>query len=61
MAVNLEVVKNTVGLAAEVLDAAAGVIEGAKQLGIDVDAVGGVVKDAADGAANGARRRRWYW
>lgn len=54
-AVNLEAVKKTVGLAAEVLVAAADVIEGAKQLGVDVDAVGGVVKDAADGAANGAR------
>lgn len=55
MAVNLETVKDTVDLAAKVLAAAADVIEGAKQLGVDVDAVGGVVKDAADGAANGAR------
>ncbi|WP_040219253.1 hypothetical protein [Collinsella bouchesdurhonensis] len=54
-AVNLETVKDTVDLAAKVLVAAADVIEGAKQLGVDVDAVGGVVKDAADGAANGAR------
>ena len=54
-AVNLETVKDTVDLAAKVLAAAADVIEGAKQLGVDVDAVGGVVKDAADGAANGAR------
>ena len=52
-AVNLETVKDTVDLAAKVLAAAADVIEGAKQLGVDVDAVGGVVKDAADGAANG--------
>ena len=42
-------------LAAEVLAAAATVIEGAKQLGVDVDAVGGAVKDAAGGAANGVR------
>lgn len=55
MAVNLETVKNTVNLAAGVLTAAAGVVEGAKQLGVDVDAVGGAVKDAAGGAANGAR------
>lgn len=54
-AVNLEAVKDTVNLAAGVLAAAAGVIESAKQLGVDVDAVGGVVKDAADGAASGAR------
>ena len=54
-AVNLETVKDTVDLAAKVLAAAADVIEGAKQLGVDVDVVGGVVKDAADGAANGAR------
>lgn len=53
--VDLEAVKDTVNLAAGVLAAAAGVIEGAKQLGIDVDAVGGAVKDAADGAANGVR------
>ena len=43
MAVNLEAVKKTVGLAAEVQAAAADVIEAAKQLGVDVDAVGGVV------------------
>lgn len=55
MAVNLKNVKDTVNLAAEVLGAAAAVIEGAKQLGVDVDAVGGAVKDAAGGAANGAR------
>lgn len=55
MAVNLKSIKDTVNLAAEVLVAAAGVIEGAKQLGVDVDAVGGAVKGAADGAANGAR------
>ena len=54
MAVNLKNVKDTVNLAAEVLGAAAAVIEGAKQLGVDVDAVGGAVKDAAGGAANGA-------
>ncbi len=55
MVINLKTVKDTVNLAAEVLAAAAGVIEGAKQLGVDVDAVGGAVKGAADGAANGAR------
>ncbi len=49
MAVNLKNVKDTVNLAAEVLGAAAAVIEGAKQLGVDVDAVGGAVKDAAVG------------
>lgn len=42
-------------LAAEVLGAAATVIEGAKQLGVDVDAVGGAVKEAAGGAASGVR------
>ena len=55
MAVNLKNVKDTVNLAVEVLGAAAAVIEGAKELGVDVDAVGGAVKDAAGGAANGAR------
>lgn len=55
MAVNLERVKDAMDLAAEVLAAAAGVIEGAKQLGVDVEAVGGAVMDAAGGAANGAR------
>lgn len=52
MTVNLKTVKDTVNLAAEVLAAAAGVVEGAKQLGFDVD---GAVKSAADGATNGAR------
>ena len=55
MVVNLKTVKDAMHLAAEVLAAAAGVIEGAKQLGVDPDAVGGAVKGAADGAANGAR------
>ena len=55
MTVKLETVINAMDLAAEVLAAAAGVIEGAKQLGVDVDAVGGAVMDAAGGAANGAR------
>lgn len=55
MVVNLKTVKDAVNLAADVPAAAAGVIEGAKQLGVDVDAVGGAVMDAADGAANGAR------
>lgn len=55
MVVNLKTVKDAVNLAADVLAAAAGVIEGAKQLGVDVDAVGGAVMDAAGGAANGAR------
>lgn len=55
MAVKLKTVINAMDLAAEVLAAAAGVIEGAKQLGVDVDAVGGIVKGAADGAANGVR------
>ena len=36
MAVNLKTVKDTVNLAAGVL-AAAGVVDGAKQLGFDVD------------------------
>ena len=51
MAVNLKTVKDTVNLAAGVLAAAAGVVDGAKQLGFDVD---GAVKSAADGATNGA-------
>lgn len=55
MVVNLKTVKDAVNLAADVLAAAAGVIEGAKQLGVDVDAVGGAVMDAAGGAANGVR------
>lgn len=55
MTVKLETVINAMDLAAEVLAAATGVIESAKQLGVDVDAVGGAVKDAAGGAANGAR------
>lgn len=55
MVVNLKTVKDAVNLAVDVLAAAAGVIEGAKQLGVDVDAVGGAVMDAAGGAANGAR------
>lgn len=55
MVVNLKTVKDAVNLAADVLAAAAGVIEGAKQLGVDIDAVGGAVMDAAGGAANGAR------
>lgn len=55
MTVNLKTIKDAMSLAAKVLVAAADVIDGAKQLGVDVDAVGGVVKDAADGAANGAR------
>ena len=46
MAVNLKTVKDTVNLAAGVLAAAAGVVDGAKQLGFDVD---GAVKSAADG------------
>jgi len=44
-----------VNLAAGVLTAAAGVIEGARQLGVDTDAVGSAVKEAAGGAVNGAR------
>lgn len=55
MAVKLETVINAMDLAAQVLNKASVVIEGAKQLGVDVDAVGGAVKGAADGAANGAR------
>lgn len=55
MAVKLETVINAMDLATEVLTAAAGVIEGAKQLGVDVDVVGGAVRGAADGAANGVR------
>ena len=55
MAVKLETVINEMDLAAQVLTKASVVIEGAKQLGVDVDAVGGAVKGAADGAANGAR------
>lgn len=55
MAVNLKTVKDTMSLAAKVLVAAADVIDGTKQLGVDVDAVGGAVKGAADGAANGVR------
>lgn len=55
MAVNLETVKEAMELATKVLKAAATVIDGAKELGVDVDAVGGAVKDAAGGAANGAR------
>lgn len=55
MAVKLETVINAMDLAAQVLSKASVVIEGAKQLGVDVDAVGGAVKGAADGAANGAR------
>lgn len=55
MVVKLETVINAMDLAAQVLSKASVVIEGAKQLGVDVDAVGGAVKGAADGAANGAR------
>lgn len=55
MAVNLKTVINAMDLAALVLTKASTVIEGAKELGVDVDAVGGAVKDAAGGAANGAR------
>lgn len=55
MAVKLETVINAMDLAVQVLNKASVVIEGAKQLGVDVDAVGGAVKGAADGAANGAR------
>ncbi len=55
MAVKLETVINAMDLAAQVLTKASVVIEGAKQLGVNVDAVGGAVKGAADGAANGAR------
>lgn len=55
MAVKLETVINAMDLAAQVLTKASVVIEKAKKLGVDVDAVGGAVKGAADGAANGAR------
>lgn len=55
MTVNLKTIKDAMSLAAKVLVAAADVIDGAKQLGVDVDAVGGAVKGAADGAANGVR------
>lgn len=55
MAVKLETVINAMDLAAQVLTKAFVVIDGAKQLGVNVDAVGGAVKGAADGAANGAR------
>lgn len=55
MVVKLETVINTMDLAAPVLTKASVVIEKAKKLGVDVDAVGGAVKGAADGAANGAR------
>lgn len=55
MSVKLETVINAMDLAAQVLTKASEVIEKAKKLGIDPDAVGGAVKGAADGAANGAR------
>lgn len=55
MAVNFETVKEAMELATKVLKAAATVIDGAKQLGVDVDVAAGAVKGAADGAANGAR------
>ena len=55
MVVKLETVINAMDLAAQVLTKASEVIEKAKKLGVDPDAVGGAVKDAADGAANGAR------
>lgn len=55
MAVNIKTVKEAMVLATKVLKAAATVIDGAKQLGVDVEAVGGAVMDAAGGAANGAR------
>jgi hypothetical protein len=55
MSVKLETVINAMDLAAEVLTKASVVIEKAKKLGVDPDAVGGAVKGAADGAANGAR------
>lgn len=55
MAVNLEAVINAMDLAALVLTKASVVIEKAKKLGVDPDAVGGAVKGAAGGAANGAR------
>lgn len=55
MSVKLETVINAMDLAAQVLTKASVVIEKAKKLGVDPDAVGGAVKGAADGAANGAR------
>lgn len=55
MSVKLETVINAMDLAAQVLTKASEVIEKAKKLGVDPDAVGGAVKGAADGAANGAR------
>lgn len=55
MDVKLETVINAMDLAAQVLTKASVVIEKAKKLGVDVDAVGGAAKGAADGAANGAR------
>ena len=55
MVVKLETVINAMDLAAQVLTKASEVIEKAKKLGVDPDAVGGAVKGAADGAANGAR------
>lgn len=55
MVVKLETVINAMDLAAQVLTKASVVIEKAKKLGVDPDAVGGAVKGAADGAANGAR------
>lgn len=55
MAINLKTVRDTAVLAVGVLDAAAGLVDGAKQLGVDTDAVGEAVKGAADGAVNGAR------
>lgn len=55
MVVKLETVINTMDLAAQVLTKASVVIEKAKKLGVDVDAVGGAVKGAADGTVNGAR------
>lgn len=55
MAVNFETVKEAMELATKVLKAAATVIDGAKQLGVDVDVAAGAVKGASDGAANGAR------
>lgn len=55
MVVKLETVINTMDLAAQVLTKASVVIEKAKKLGVDVDAVGGAVKGAAGGAVNGAR------
>ena len=55
MVVKLETVINAMDLAAQVLTKASEVIEKAKKLGVDPDAVGGAVQGAADGAANGAR------